>query len=74
MDNLKSSKGRLREACVEKIHELRGAFDAQGNPKRPERTYQEIAAMLNVSIGTVYNVVTGRTHPDMHPAKKSSAG
>jgi hypothetical protein len=50
---LKTPSGRLREAGARKILELR----AQPSPP----TYHEIANMLGVSIGTVFNVTKGRT-------------
>lgn len=66
--SLKSGAGRLREGGVARIHELRGAYDAEGNAiKPPKMTYRQIAAELDVSQGTVYNVVTGRTHVDDVP-------
>lgn len=65
--DLKTTVGRLREACVTKIHELRAAFDSEGQPLKPAMTYQQIATRLGVSSGTVYNVCTGRTHPDDVP-------
>lgn len=71
MNTLKSSSNRLREATVAKIHELRGAYDSEGKPQKPTRTYQSIATELGISLGTVYNVVKGRTHkedvPKGHP-------
>jgi len=63
----KTDAGRLREACVIRIHELRAAYDEQGNPLRPAKTYQEISAELGLSLGTVYSVCTGRTHRAMVP-------
>lgn len=50
-ERFKSPSGRLREAGALHILELRAA----------KKTYQEIAAALDVSIGTVFNVCTGRT-------------
>lgn len=72
MSSLKTSSGRLREACVLRIHELRAAYDAEGKPLEPAMTYQEIVAALSaegtvVSPGTIYNVLTGRTHKDDVP-------
>lgn len=79
MDSLKTSVGRLREACVARIHELRAAYDWEGKPLKPARTYQQIATELGISHGTVYNVATGRTHKDdvplghpLHPLTKAA--
>lgn len=64
---MKSSTGRLREACVAEVHRLRGAYDAEGRARAPMMTYQAIAETLNISLGTVYNIATGRTHVDEVP-------
>jgi DNA invertase Pin-like site-specific DNA recombinase len=50
-DQCKAPNGRLREAGAVRIHEL----------VESGRTYQEVAILLGISIGTVYNVNTGRT-------------
>lgn len=47
----KTPAGRLREEGVREIRERR----AKGE------TYQSIATAMGVSIGTVYNVCTGKT-------------
>lgn len=52
MKPYKSPRGRLREEGARRILELRDAG----------RTLQSIATELGVSIGTVYNVVHGKTH------------
>lgn len=50
-DNLKTEIGRLREAGARRILALRAE----------KKTYQQIAVELGVSIGTVANVIRGRT-------------
>lgn len=50
-DVYKAPNGRLREAGAHRIHEL----CENGN------TYQQVAEVLEISIGTVYNVRTGKT-------------
>lgn len=67
---IKTAAGRLREAGVARIHELRDAYDDNGDakPGKPKRTLQSIAAELGLSLGTVYNVCAGKTHRDLHPA------
>jgi hypothetical protein len=50
-DTLKAPNGRLREAGAVRIHQMREAG----------KTYQEIAEEMKISIGTVYNVMNGRT-------------
>lgn len=67
MDSLKTTTGRCREACVARVHELRAAFDEHGRAQRPRMTYQQIAQELGLSVGTVYNICTGRTHRDDVP-------
>lgn len=66
----KTSAGRLREAGVARIHELRDAYDTNGDPKEASKkwTLQAIATELGLSLGTVYNVCAGKTHKDQHPA------
>lgn len=56
---LKSEKGRLLEEGVARIHKLRG----EKHPQTGRRwTYQQIATEMGVSMSTVYNVLTERTH------------
>ena len=50
--NLKTDKGRLTPKGVDPIRKLR----AQG------KTYQKIAQELDVSLTTVYQVCTNKTH------------
>lgn len=47
----KSSKNRLREAGAHRVHEL----------CESGMTYQQVAAELGVSMGTVYNIKNGIT-------------
>lgn len=47
----KAPNGRLREDTVREIRSLRKAG----------KTYQAIASVCEVSIGTVYNICTGKT-------------
>jgi AcrR family transcriptional regulator len=54
MSDHKKPSGRLREAGVREIRERR----KKGGP---EATYHAIANAMGVSIGTVYNIVTGKT-------------
>ena len=49
--NIKTPNGRLREDGVREIRQRR----AKGE------TYQKIATALGVSLGTVYNVCSGKT-------------
>lgn len=51
MSNLKTPNGRLREAGARAVLERR----------KDGKTYQEIATEIGISIGTVYNICTGRT-------------
>ncbi len=51
----KAPSGKLRESTVHQIRAMRG------DPKKPSMTYQKIAEEVGVSIGTIYNVVTGKT-------------
>ena len=67
MSDLKTSAGRLRELCVARVHELRGAYTPEGQKQNPRMTYQQIATALDLSLGTVYNIVTGKTHRDDVP-------
>ena len=53
MDNFKTVAGRLREAGAQEIIRLR----SQARPP----TYHQIANIMGVSVGTVYNVVKKRT-------------
>lgn len=62
MNTLKKRNGRLREAGVRKILE----------EKQAGATYQKIAEMLGVSVGTVFNVVKKRTHADIELEEKSA--
>ncbi len=56
---LKSQKGRLLEDGVARIFRLR----EEKHPDTGRRwTYQQIASALDVSMSTVYNVLTERTH------------
>ena len=54
-ETYKTPAGRLREFGAREILRLRDL--------EPKPTYQAIAMELGVSIGTVFNVVTGRTWP-----------
>jgi DNA-binding NarL/FixJ family response regulator len=54
-DLLKTAAGRLTEKGVKRILELRQAG----------KTYQAIAIEMNVSMGTVFNAVRGKTHPHL---------
>lgn len=54
-DPYKWSNGRLREEGVERIHDL----------CESGMTYQKIAEALQICSGTVYNVVNGRTWPEV---------
>ncbi len=57
--NYKTPAGRLREAGVLEIRRLRDEKRADG---KPVHSYQAIATNMGVSIGTVYNVCSGKTH------------
>lgn len=63
----KFASGRLSEKCVAEVHRLRGAYDAEGRKTKPAMSYQAIAEVLGISLGTVYNIATGRTHSDEVP-------
>jgi DNA invertase Pin-like site-specific DNA recombinase len=53
MTKAKAPNGRLREDTVRAIRARRGTV--------PATTYQAIAQEFGVSIGTVYNICTGKT-------------
>lgn len=55
---LKTPAGRLREAGAREILRLRSLEHPE---TREKFTYQQIAAKLGVSIGTVFNVCKART-------------
>lgn len=55
-NTLKTPAGRLTEAGVKKILDLR---------RTDQLTYQEIAAVMGCSLGTVYNCCKGNTHPHL---------
>ncbi len=64
---LKSAKGRLLEDGVTRIQALR----EQNHPSTGKRwTYQQIAAEMGVSMSTVYNVLTEKTHKGEGRASK----
>lgn len=65
--NMKTSAGRLRDMCAQEVHRLRAAYDEEGRPVKPAMTYLQIANKLGVTPGTIYNIVTGRTHRDDVP-------
>jgi hypothetical protein len=64
---LKTSAGRLRDVGAARIHEMRGAYDSEGNKQNPRMTYQQIATALGLSVGTIYATCVGRTHRDDVP-------
>jgi DNA invertase Pin-like site-specific DNA recombinase len=51
MGDYKTPSGRLTEAGAKAIRELR----------KTGKTYREIAKLLDITVGTVYNVCTKRT-------------
>lgn len=71
MNELKFPTGQLTEFCISEVHRLRGAYDDEGRKVKPALSYQAIAEKLGISLGTVYNIATGRTHvgqvPKGHP-------
>jgi hypothetical protein len=67
MTSFKTSSGRLRDAGAALIHEMRGAYTADGQKQNPKMTYQQIATALSISLGTVYATCVGKTHRDDVP-------
>lgn len=59
----KTSKGRLREAGVHRIHDL-----VDGG-----MTYQKAAEEMGVSLGTVYNIRNGITWGDVLAERRKPA-
>ncbi len=57
MQDLKTPGGRLREAGAREILRLRQTPKSDGR----KHTYQEVAALLGVSVGTVFSVCKART-------------
>ena len=57
----------MRDEGAARIHELRGAYTPDGKKQTPRMTYLQIATLLGLTVGTVYNVATGRTHRDDVP-------
>jgi transcriptional regulator with XRE-family HTH domain len=56
---LKSEKGRLLPEGVVRVFKLR----EEKNPKTGKRwTYQQLAQEMGVSVSTIYNVLTEKTH------------
>lgn len=54
----KTPAGRLTEAGVRAMRKMRDEKKADGSAKH---TYQAIASAFGVTLGTVFNVCTGRT-------------
>ena len=66
----KAENGRLLQAGVMRIHMLRGAWDEDGNPKKPDVKLETIATELGVSLGTVHSVCSGKSYKSLHPSGK----
>ena len=68
--NYVGENGRLLQAGVMRIHMLRGAWDEDGNPKKPDVKLETIATELGVSLGTVHSVCSGKSYKSLHPSGK----